>query len=347
MGLVSAIQCSFLGKIRHWSSFRAPDARGAVSAHDRLLRTSLDRQLTMSYPYVTDALNAAFGAHWNLPIPTFGVVVTIAVMVATYVASRVVRSYESLGRLPAQSHITVWDMSIVSTLLGIVGARVFDILDNADRFVADPLSMILTRTGFSIYGALCFGILAGVMFVKRRSIPVIPMLDATAPSIMLGYGIGRVGCQISGDGDWGIAANMAAKPGWLPDWLWAQTFDDNIAGVIITPPGVYPTPIYEVAMALTIAWLLWKLRFHKQRPGYLFSILLLPAGFERLLIEKIRVNVRHDVLGITVTQAEAISFVLIIAGLVCVLTTLRTHRLWAKIVISAGVLSALAACAPR
>lgn len=301
----------------------------------------------MSYPYVTDAANAIFDTHWHLPIPTFGVIVAIAVTAATYVATRVVRSYEDIGRLPAQSHSTVWDMAIVSTLAGIVGARVFDILDNADRFLADPLSMILTRTGFSIYGGLCFGIIAGVIFIKRRSIPVIPMLDATAPSIMLGYGIGRLGCLISGDGDWGIAANMTLKPNWLPDWLWAQTYDGNIAGVIITPPGVYPTPTYEIGMALCVACVLWILRIHKHRPGYLFSLFLLLAGFERILIEKIRVNVRYDLLGTSVTQAEAISFLLIIAGLVGILATLRTKRFWTKVVVSAGVLSALAACAPR
>jgi phosphatidylglycerol---prolipoprotein diacylglyceryl transferase len=301
----------------------------------------------MSYPYLTDALNASFGTHWHLPIPTFGVIVAIAAAVATYVAIRVVRSYEELDRLPSQSHSTVWDIALVSTLAGIIGARVFDIFDNADRFLADPLSMILTRTGFSIYGGLCFGILAGVIFVKRRSIPVIPMLDATAPSIMLGYGIGRLGCQISGDGDWGIAANMALKPTWLPNWLWAQTYDGNIAGVVITPPGVYPTPIYEIGMALAVALGLWLLRFHKHRPGYLFSLFLLFAGFERILIEKIRVNVRYDILGTYVTQAEAISFLLIIAGLVGVLGTLKTKRFWSKIVVSAGVLAALAACAPH
>jgi phosphatidylglycerol:prolipoprotein diacylglycerol transferase len=301
----------------------------------------------MSYPYVTDVLNAVFGTGWGLPIPTFGVIVAIAITLATFVATRAVRSYQELGRLPAQSHGTVWDMAIVSALAGIVGARVFDILDNADRFVADPLSMILTRTGFSIYGGLCFGILAGVIFIKRRSIPVIPMLDATAPSIMLGYGIGRLGCQIAGDGDWGIAANMNLKPGWLPEWLWAQTYDGNIAGVIITPPGVYPTPIYEIAMALGVAWLLWILRFHKQRFGYLFSLFLLLAGFERILIEKIRVNVRYDVLGAYVTQAEAISLLLILAGLAGILATLRTHRFWTKTVVAVGVLTALAACAPR
>jgi phosphatidylglycerol:prolipoprotein diacylglycerol transferase len=301
----------------------------------------------MSYPYLTDLLNTIFGTHWHVPIPTFGILVSIAVASATYLATRVVRSYENLSRLPAQSHGTLWDMAIVSTFAGIFGARVFDILDNADRFLADPLSMILTRTGFAIYGGLCFGIIAGVIFTRRRSIPVIPMLDATAPCIMLGYGIGRLGCQVSGDGDWGIAANITLKPNWLPNWLWAQTYDGNIAGVIIAPPGVYPTPVYEIGMALVLAWVLWKLRFHKHRPGYLFSLFLLFAGFERILIEKIRLNVRYGLLGTYVTQAEAISFLLIIAGLAGVLATLQRKRFWTKIGVSVGVLSALAACAPR
>jgi phosphatidylglycerol:prolipoprotein diacylglycerol transferase len=300
-----------------------------------------------TFPFVTDVVNAVFGTHWDLPIPTFGIIVAIAVVVATSIATRIVKRYEELGRLPAQSHAIVADMTVVSALAGIVGARVFDILDNLGRFVADPISMILTRAGFSIYGGLIFGIVAGVIFVKRRSVPVIPMLDATAPAMMLGYGIGRLGCQIAGDGDWGIAANMALKPSWLPEWLWAQSYDGNIAGVIIAPPGVYPTPIYETTMALAIFWVLWILRSHNNRAGYLFSIYLLLAGFERMLIEKIRVNTRYDVWGTQVTQAEAISFLLIIAGLIGVLATLRANRFWTRAIVSSGVLAALAACAPR
>jgi phosphatidylglycerol:prolipoprotein diacylglycerol transferase len=300
-----------------------------------------------AFPYVTDVLNAVFGTRWNLPIPTFGIIVAIAVVLATSIATKVVMGYEELGRLPPRSHAVVADMAVVSALAGIVGARVFDILDNLDRFVADPISMILTRAGFSIYGGLFFGIVVGVIFVKRRSVPVIPMLDATAPAMMLGYGIGRLGCQIAGDGDWGIAANMALKPSWLPEWLWAQTYDGNIAEVIIAHPGVYPTPIYETTMALVIFWVLWLLRSHNNRAGYLFSIYLLLAGFERMLIEKIRVNTRYDVWGAHITQAEAISFLLIIAGLIGVLATLRTNRFWTRAIVSGGVLAALAACAPH
>jgi phosphatidylglycerol:prolipoprotein diacylglycerol transferase len=301
----------------------------------------------MSFPYITDIANALLGTHWRLPIPTFGLMVAIAVWVAAAFASRVVRSYEARGRLPAQTHTLVSDMAFVSTLAGIVGARVFDILDHAEQFLADPLSLILSRSGLSIYGGLCFGIIAGVIFVKRRGVPVIAMLDATAPALMLGYGIGRLGCQLAGDGDWGITANMALKPGWLPGWVWAQSYAGNIAGVTIAPPGVYPTPLYEIALALLIAWLLWGLRAHANRAGYLFSVYLLCAGFERLLIEKIRINPRYELLGVHLTQAEGISCLLVIAGLVGILATLRTHRLWPKIIVSVGVLSALSACAPR
>jgi phosphatidylglycerol---prolipoprotein diacylglyceryl transferase len=93
-------------------------------------------------------------------------------------------------------------------------------------------------------------------------------------------------------------------------------------------------------MALGLALILWTLRFHKHRPGFLFSLFLLFAGFERILIEKIRVDVRYDLLGIYFTQAEAISLLLIIAGLGGIIATLRTTRFWTKIAVSAGVLPA-------
>jgi phosphatidylglycerol---prolipoprotein diacylglyceryl transferase len=98
-------------------------------------------------------------------------------------------------------------------------------------------------------------------------------------------------------------------------------------------------------MALVIFWVLWRLRLPNHRAGYLFSAYLLLAGFERLLIEKIRINTRYDVFGAHVTQAEAISLLLVIAGLVGVLMTLHKKRFWTGVIVSVGVLSALSACA--
>jgi phosphatidylglycerol:prolipoprotein diacylglycerol transferase len=300
----------------------------------------------MAFPYLTDVLNALFGTHWTLPIPTFGLCVAAAIMLATFVAQREVARRETLGDLPAGTHTVVQGLALVCAIAGIVGARVFYIADHASQFLADPAPMILSRSGFSIFGGLFFGVCAGMVYLRRCSVPLAPMLDATGPSLMLGYAVGRIGCQLAGDGDWGVAANLASKPSFVPDWLWAQTYDGNILGIPIPEPGVYPTPIYESVAAFALFSVLWGLGRGVHRRGFLFCVYLLLAGFERLLIEKIRINVEHEVLGIAMTQAEAISLLVIAGGLVGLLVTLRERRFWMKALISAGVLAALSACGP-
>lgn len=301
----------------------------------------------MSFPYITDMLNCLLGTQWALPIPTFGVLVAMAIMVSTWVVRRETERYERLGKLPRSTHILIPDLAMTSALAGMVGARVFHILEYPHLFIENPAAMIFTRAGFSIYGGFAFGVVAGALFLRRHSIPLLPMLDVVAPSMMLGYGIGRLGCQLSGDGDWGIMANLQLKPTWLPDWTWAQTYAGNIAGSIIQAPGVYPTPLYEAIAALLLFGTLLSLRSRKHHDGYLFSLYLMLAGFERLLIEKIRINARYHWFDIAFTQAELISCLIIVAGLVGVLTTQRTSGIMKKSVFAMGVVLALSACAPR
>jgi phosphatidylglycerol:prolipoprotein diacylglycerol transferase len=277
----------------------------------------------------------------------FGLCVASAVALSAWLTAREVIRYESLDRLPPLTHRLIADLTLLSTTVGLVGARVFHILEYPAQFLDNPAGMIFTRSGFSILGGLFFGIIAGIAFLRRRSVPVVPMLDAAAPALALGYAIGRLGCQVAGDGDWGIAADMTSKPHWFPEWLWAQTYTGNIIGVVIPPPGVYPTPIYESAMALVVLGALWALRGRSDQPGCLFSLYLLLMGFERLLIEKIRINAKYSAFGHAFTQAEAISFVLLVAGFVGALVTLRTRGKLTKIVFSIAVLSALSACVSR
>ena len=181
----------------------------------------------MSYPYLSDLMNAVFGTSLHLPIPMFGTMVVIAIGAATMLVRREVERQEMSGILPRSTSPIVADLSVVSVIAGFVGARLFHILDHWSQFVADPAWMIFARAGFSIFGGLCFGVIAALIFLKRRSIPIRAMLDAAAPAMLLGYAIGRLGCQLAGDGDWGIAAKLALKPAWLPDWLWAQTYEGN------------------------------------------------------------------------------------------------------------------------
>jgi phosphatidylglycerol:prolipoprotein diacylglycerol transferase len=225
---------------------------------------------------------------------------------------------KSRGRLTnevASPQEFMGNLTIVSVMTGLVGARIFHILEHSAEFAAAPWDMIFTRSGFSVLGGLIFGTVAGAFYVRRCKLPIRIVSDAAAPAMMLGYAIGRVGCQISGDGDWGIAADLALKPEWLPMWLWAQTYDNNILGVTIAAPGVYPTPIYETFLSLLCFAILWRMRKHPYRAGWLFSLYLLLAGAERLLIERIRDNVVFHIFGISATQAEMLSVGFIVLGI--------------------------------
>ena len=141
--------------------------------------------------------------------------------------------------------------------------------------------------------------------------------------------IGRVGCQLSGDGDWGIV-NTASKPDWmsfLPDWCWSFNYPNNVVGEGILIPGceghycsqlaegVYPTPLYEAVACIALFFLLWSVRKHILHPGRMFSLYLLLNGIERFLIELIRVNSKYHVAGIAFTQAQLISLLLMFVGI--------------------------------
>ena len=297
----------------------------------------------MSFPYLSDLLKALFGIDLPLPLPMFGIMVAIAMVIASSVLkAELSRLYEAGKIGPARTRrkskgtpVTyvnvapqdvVPDLAAVVFICGVIGARMFHILEHATQFLADPARMIFTRSGLSVFGGLIVGIIAGAICVRRWRLPIRPLLDAVAPAIFLGYAIGRIGCQVSGDGDWGIAANMALKPGWLPTWLWAQTYEHNIYGEVIAAPGVYPTPMYETIMGLLCFALLWRLRKHDFKAGWLFAVYLLLAGVERLLIEQIRVNPILDFAGVHATQAEMIAAGLIGLGVIGLVLLSRPRR---------------------
>lgn len=306
----------------------------------------------MSYPYISDVLNQVFGTQWNIPIAMFGSFVALAIIISSYVAKREVIRFETLGILPkarlltheVPTHELISNLAMISAIFGILGARIFHILEYPGEFMSSPFGMIFSRGGFSIFGGLIFGVIAGVVYLKNRSVPIVPMLDALAPAMILGYGIGRVGCQVSGDGDWGILSNMPLKPSFIPDWFWAQTYENNVVGVVIQTPGVYPTPLYEALTAFCIFAFLWSIRKNHYSKGYLFSVYLLLSGFSRLLIEKIRINSEYHLWGGSFTQAEFISTVLIIFGLLGLLKTTRSKYM-PKLAFTLLVFSALTACA--
>ncbi len=221
-------------------------------------------------------------------------------------------------------------VTMIAAIGGILGAKIFHNLENLSDFMQDPIGALLSFDGLTFYGGLIVASVAIIWHLRKNNIPLLPYLDAAGPALMLAYGVGRMGCQFSGDGDWGIV-NEAAKPGWLswlPDWAWAYTYPQNVIREGVPIPGcvgdfcfqlplpVYPTPLYEVVMAISLALILWMLRKYILVPGRLFAIYLMFNGLERFLIEKIRVNTTSSFMGVHVTQAEIISSLLILGGLV-------------------------------
>lgn len=225
-------------------------------------------------------------------------------------------------------HQRVGDITIVAAVSGLLGAKIFDNLEHLDSFLADPLGSLFSFSGLTFYGGLIFGAVAVLWYGHRHKIPVPHMIDAAAPGLMLAYAVGRIGCQLAGDGDWGIV-NTHPEPSWwfLPHWMWAFTYPHNVIqeGVQMAncsgrycyelPQPVYPTPFYETIVGLLIFFFLWSIRKRISAPGVLFSIYLVLNGIERFLIEQIRVNIRYHFLGISATQAELIALLLIAAGI--------------------------------
>jgi len=224
----------------------------------------------------------------------------------------------------------LWQIVFIAVVFGLIGAKLFDQLENFDKFLADPVGTTFSFSGLTFYGGLIVAAIALLLFGKRNGIPWQVLGDVVAPGLILAYGIGRIGCHVAGDGDWGIV-NTLQKPGWLsflPDWAWAYDYPHNIInhGVPIagcTGPHcfhlaepVFPTPIYETTMAVIIFFILWSLRKRLKVPGLLFAVYLMFNGLERFLIELIRVNNVYHIFGLKITQAEIISPILFLSGLV-------------------------------
>jgi len=233
----------------------------------------------------------------------------------------------------------VGDITILAAISGIVGAKLaamFESIDHIKAFISDPLGQLLSGSGLAIYGGLILAFLTVLWYVRKKGMASFHAMDACAPAIMVGYGVGRIGCQLSGDGDWGIVNTMPSPSWWfLPESLWAHHYPHNVLneGVRIADctwiycselsPPVFPTPIYEVAMAFIIVGILWVLRKRIRIPGMLFFIYVILTAIERFYIEKIRVNPDIEFMGFQASQAEYISVLLFIVGIGGVFWTYR------------------------
>lgn len=225
-----------------------------------------------------------------LELQTFGICFALGFVAAGLVGARRLRELD----LPVD-----WAYEIIFAGLagGFVGARVDYVIQNWDTASEDLLGAALSGSGLVWLGGVVGGAIAVLAWAWWRGFLGLALLDLCAPLIALGYAIGRVGCQLSGDGDYGEESDLP----------WAMAYPDGTEPI---ETEVHPTPIYEsLAMGL-IALVLWRLR-DRLRPGLVFALWLVLTGLERLLVEFVR---RNDTAALGLTLAQLVSVAMIAAG---------------------------------
>jgi len=246
-------------------------------------------------------------------------------------------------------------LAMRAAIWGFIGAKFFTLIEHPSDLVDFIVNFSPEKlmSGLTIYGGLIFGTIGVLLYFRKHGMTMLAGADCAAPGVMLAYGIGRLGCHFSGDGDWGIA-NTAPKPSWLPDWLWSYSYPNNVNAVFganekggyvakkiiddlpteaydgygsYLDPGVWPTSVYEFLMAVVLFSLLWSLRNRIRSHGTIFFLWFVFVGIERFFIEQIRVNDDLDFFGFSMTQAEYISILIGLVGILGVLwTSLRKRK---------------------
>lgn len=223
-------------------------------------------------------------------------------------------------------HDRVGDIVLYAAIFGFLGAKIFHNLENWGEFVKDPIGNLIAFSGLTFYGGLICATVAIIYFARKHKIGVVHLADSMAPTMMFAYAMGRVGCQVSGDGDWGIVNNNPKPFAWMPDGLWSSVYAHNVIGEGVPikdcfgqycnqlPMPVYPTALYEVIACLLLFCVLWFLRTRIKVAGRLAALYLIFNGIERFSIEQIRVNTKYVDLPFQPTQAEIIALVLFLGG---------------------------------
>lgn len=234
-----------------------------------------------------------------IELKTFGLMFGLAFVVCGAVVARRLRE---LGR-PVD---WAYEMVFAALIGGLVGARLYWIAANWDQAQDDLIGTIFSGSGLTWFGGALGGALAVILWARWRGWLGLQLLDTAAPALAIGYAIGRIGCQLSGDGDYG-------QPSDLP---WAMAYPD---GVVPTDAEVHPTPIYETLAMGLAALLLWRLR-DALRPGALFALYLVLAGLERFLVEFIR---RNDDVLLGLTEAQLTSLLMFVGGAIWLVVLAR------------------------
>jgi phosphatidylglycerol:prolipoprotein diacylglycerol transferase len=254
---------------------------------------------------------------------SFGLMMAAAFLTANYFFSKELARRGLDPRIAAQ-------IFLICMIGGVAGSKLFSVVENWSDFVRDPIGQLFSPAGLTFYGGFLVAMAWIYMYVKRKGLRFALFADMIAPTVLLAYGIGRIGCQLAGDGDYGIPSNLpwamsypqgTAKPTYaLADYFKthpierAQLHYDSLASITVGRDEmggrisrfdevvrVHPAPAYETLFCAIAFYFIWKYRKkYEAEIGKIFAITAVVMGFERLMIEFIRINPLY--LGLSMAQ---------------------------------------------
>jgi phosphatidylglycerol:prolipoprotein diacylglycerol transferase len=211
------------------------------------------------------------------------------------------------------STLVVW-----SAISGVVGSRIYDIIDNWPHYAANPLDMIFSSAGFVWYGGLMGGAIASYFVARYYRIPWLVLTDMAVPGLAIGHAIGRIGCLLSGDGDWGTVSDLPwamaypnAIVGWNGQTVLKLDSHNHLVSAFYPGVRVHPAPVYETILYTGVFLVLWSLRKKPHVDGQIVYLYLILAGACRFLVEFVRVNPRV-LWGLS--EAQLIALVMVAIG---------------------------------
>lgn len=242
---------------------------------------------------------------------SYGLMLGISFIIASYILTK---EFERRKLNPNMAT----EITLLAIIFGIIGSKLFHIFESWGDFLKNPVAMIFNPGGLTFYGGLILAAIAIWVYARRKKTPFLVIADATAPSLALAYGIGRIGCHLAGDGDYGLPTNLP----------WGTNYENgtvppshifNGTDIAANYPGgifpdntpLHPTPVYEFLIMLGIFFILWKFRKKLWADGKLFMLYMILSGLERFSIEFIRLNPR---LLFGLSEAQLIAVGLILAG---------------------------------
>jgi len=226
---------------------------------------------------------------------SFGVLMALGFYVAATVAAG---EYQRRGG----DKELMWNFLVWVFIAGLVGSKVLSIVGDLGALLRDPVHQLFSGSGFVWYGGLLGGFAVAVPLSRHYHMRFPLILECTAPALAIGQAIGRIGCHVAGDGDWGTVTNLP----------WAVAYENAIVGWDHPPGvGVHPTPLYEAAAYTSVFLVLMAIRKKGYAEGTSFAVYLVGASIARFFVEFIRIN---PVLALDLTQAQWIAIVLFFCG---------------------------------